>query len=169
MRRVEEESMGRRRNARPVLANGTRVRVRDGGVCGLPYHVMVGAGEVVGYGTRWPGQGGGPYYKVRGTITGYGHPLKWNCHATHVEPVVDEQPAHDPVSRPEHYDWHPSKVQCADITGAFSFNLGNVIKYVWRAGRKDGNPVLQDLRKAAWYLQREIDRLEKAGGEKEDM
>jgi hypothetical protein len=71
----------------------------------------------------------------------------------------------DNISRPAHYGWHPSKVQCADITGAFSFNLGNVIKYVWRAGRKDGNPVLQDLRKAQWYLEREIGRLEKEGTE----
>lgn len=41
-----------------------------------------------------------------------------------------------------------------------NFNLGNAIKYVWRAGLKSDNPV-EDLRKAAWYITREISRLEK--------
>lgn len=47
------------------------------------------------------------------------------------------------------------------ITEHMSFNLGNVVKYLWRAGLKDRQSQLQDLEKAAWYLQREIDRLKK--------
>lgn len=39
------------------------------------------------------------------------------------------------------------------------FNLGNVIKYVWRAGDKPGTCAVEDLMKAQWYLNREIARL----------
>lgn len=60
----------------------------------------------------------------------------------------------DPVN-PRHYDHLP--IQAIDITENFSFCLGNVIKYVWRHEHKNG---LEDLRKAAWYLDREIKRLE---------
>lgn len=64
----------------------------------------------------------------------------------------------DAVNHPAHYTEHPSGVECIRIAEAFNYNLGNVIKYVWRAGRK-GDPV-QDLRKAAWYIEREITRLQ---------
>lgn len=67
-------------------------------------------------------------------------------------------PDFDPVKRPAHYNLHPSGVECGTIAEAFNFNLGNVIKYVWRAGLKNENP-LQDLEKAAEYIQREIDRV----------
>ncbi len=66
----------------------------------------------------------------------------------------------DPIN-PSHYTNHPSGVDCADVTEHFSFCIGNVIKYVWRAGLKS-REVLEDLRKARWYLDREIARLEKA-------
>ena len=62
----------------------------------------------------------------------------------------------NPIS-PDHYKWHPSKIECIDITEHFSFNLGNALKYIWRAGRK--GPVAEDLRKASFYLAREIERL----------
>ena len=67
----------------------------------------------------------------------------------------------DPVERPRHYASHPSGVECIQITEHMGFNLGNAIKYIWRADEK-GN-ALEDLRKAAWYVQREIARREKAG------
>ena len=41
------------------------------------------------------------------------------------------------------------------------FNLGNVVKYIWRAGLKDQTPTLLDLRKAQWYLNNEIDKVAK--------
>ena len=41
-----------------------------------------------------------------------------------------------------------------------NFNLGNVLKYIARAGRKDGEDTLTALRKAQWYLSREIQKLE---------
>lgn len=65
----------------------------------------------------------------------------------------------DAVNHPPHYTGHASGVECIDITEEMGFNLGNVLKYVWRAGRKDQSPII-DLKKAAWYLQREIERLE---------
>ena len=57
--------------------------------------------------------------------------------------------------------YHMGNAECIDIAECFNFNLGNVIKYVWRAGSKPDNPTIQDLRKAKWYLEREITRLEK--------
>ncbi len=65
----------------------------------------------------------------------------------------------DSVNHPAHYTSHPSGVEAIDVTEHFTFNLGNVIKYVWRAELKNG---VEDLRKAAFYLDREIRRL---GGE----
>ncbi len=65
---------------------------------------------------------------------------------------------HDPVNHPAHYTGHPSGVECIDITEHMNFCLGNAIKYVWRAGLKSNSPV-EDLRKARWYIDREIQRL----------
>ena len=62
----------------------------------------------------------------------------------------------DEVNHPNHYTAHPSGVECIQITEHMGFNLGNAIKYVWRADLK-GNTV-QDLKKAAWYIEREIDK-----------
>ena len=62
----------------------------------------------------------------------------------------------DLVNHPPHYTAHPSGVECIQITEGFSFNIGNIIKYLWRADEK-GAPI-DDLRKAEWYLQREITR-----------
>ena len=61
----------------------------------------------------------------------------------------------DPVSHPPHYTNHPSGVECITITEHMGFNLGNAIKYIWRADEK-GN-VIQDLEKAVWYIKREIE------------
>ena len=66
----------------------------------------------------------------------------------------------DPVNHPAHYTAHPSGVECITITEHFNFNIGNAIKYLWRAGLK-GNAV-EDLKKAAWYATREAQRIEAA-------
>lgn len=68
----------------------------------------------------------------------------------------------DPVRHPKHYTSHPSGVECIDITRHMNFNLGNVVKYVWRAGLKDEAVDIQDLEKAQWYLNDEIQRRKKA-------
>lgn len=63
---------------------------------------------------------------------------------------------HDPVNHPKHYTSHPSGVECITVTEHMNFNLGNAMKYIWRATEKNG---LEDLRKARWYLDRELTRL----------
>ncbi|MGW1231451.1 DUF3310 domain-containing protein [Streptomyces californicus] len=67
--------------------------------------------------------------------------------------------AEDEVNHPSHYNWLPRAVEVIDITELLSFSLGNAVKYILRAGRKTKDP-LTDLRKAAWYINREIERLE---------
>ncbi len=67
----------------------------------------------------------------------------------------------DSVNHPKHYNEHPSGVECIDIVEHFNFNVGNAVKYIWRAGIKSASPI-EDLKKAAWYIAREIERLEKA-------
>lgn len=62
---------------------------------------------------------------------------------------------------PTHYREHPSGVDCITITEHMNFCLGNAVKYVWRAGLK--GEAVEDLEKAAWYIDREIQRLK--GGE----
>ncbi|MET9816904.1 DUF3310 domain-containing protein [Streptomyces sp. NPDC006355] len=64
----------------------------------------------------------------------------------------------DVVNHPSHYTSHPSGIECIQVTEHMNFNLGNATKYVWRAGLKSNNPI-QDLQKARWYIEREIQRL----------
>jgi transcriptional regulator with XRE-family HTH domain len=72
-------------------------------------------------------------------------------------------PDNDDVNHPLHYRSHPSGVECIQITEHHNFNVGNAIKYLWRAGLKDNTPSEKDLKKAVWYIQREIERLSKKG------
>ena len=72
----------------------------------------------------------------------------------------------DPVNHPKHYTEHPSGVECIEITEHMNFCVGNAIKYLWRAGLKGEQ--IEDLRKARWYIDREIARiLSNAGGNNE--
>ena len=61
------------------------------------------------------------------------------------------------VDHPAHYNQHPAGVECIDIIEHFNFNVGSAMKYLWCAGLK-GDP-MEDLEKAAWYVQREINRI----------
>jgi Protein of unknwon function (DUF3310) len=63
-------------------------------------------------------------------------------------------PEQEKVNHPPHYRGHPSGVECIDIVEHMGFNVGNAIKYLWRADLK-GAPI-EDLKKAAWYINREI-------------
>ncbi len=67
----------------------------------------------------------------------------------------------DLVNRPHHYTSHPSGVECITITEHLNFCLGNAVKYIWRCGVKESADPIEDLKKAVWYLNREISRLEK--------
>ena len=62
----------------------------------------------------------------------------------------------DPINHPEHYLTHRSGVECITITEHLNFCLGNAIKYIWRADAK--GDAINDLCKAAWYIDREIVR-----------
>jgi hypothetical protein len=64
----------------------------------------------------------------------------------------------DPVNSPSHYRSHPSGIECIEIAEHMNFCRGNAMKYLWRAGLK-GPDAVEDLRKARWYITREIARL----------
>lgn len=84
------------------------------------------------------------------------------------EPIdtnVEEQSIeNDPVNHPSHYT--DTKIEVMDYIEdkGFNFALGNAVKYISRAGKKDKNKTIQDLEKAEWYLNREIERLKKLQG-----
>lgn len=69
----------------------------------------------------------------------------------------------DPVNHPKHYTSHPSGVECIQITEHMGFCLGNAMKYLWRSDLKNG---VEDLEKAAWYINREIERRKASGLDK---
>lgn len=68
---------------------------------------------------------------------------------------------YDSVNHPKHYTTHPSGVECITIVEHMNFNLGNAVKYIWRADSKD-DPI-EDLAKAIWYINREISRRQSSG------
>lgn len=73
--------------------------------------------------------------------------------------------AEDNVNHPKHYTSHPSGVECIEIVQHHDFCIGNAIKYLWRAGLKtevgmvDKDKHIEDLEKAIWYINREIQML----------
>jgi len=72
--------------------------------------------------------------------------------------VTGDRPVTDAaVNHPKHYTSHPSGVECIVVTEHMNFCIGNAIKYLWRAGLKADE--LEDLKKARWYIDREIQRL----------
>lgn len=62
----------------------------------------------------------------------------------------------DPINHPAHYTSHPSGIECITITQHMNFCIGNAVKYLWRAGSK--GDAVEDLKKARWYIECEIDR-----------
>ena len=64
---------------------------------------------------------------------------------------------------PSYYTDHPSGIECIQITEHMSFNLGNAIKYIWRADLKNNDGGIEDLTKAKWYIDREIKKRLKQG------
>jgi hypothetical protein len=65
----------------------------------------------------------------------------------------------DNVNHPKHYTSHPSGIEAIEVTQHYNFCVGNALKYLWRAGLK--GDAVEDLKKAVWYIQREIDNREK--------
>ena len=69
----------------------------------------------------------------------------------------------DPVNYPSHYT--TGKIEVIDFIEdqKFNYHLGNAVKYICRAGKKDPAKLVEDLEKAGWYLNREITRLKAEG------
>lgn len=67
------------------------------------------------------------------------------------------------VNHPEHYGGEENPYEAIKVIEAWNlnFNLGNVVKYISRAGKKDDTKFIQDLEKAVWYLNREINNIKK--------
>lgn len=85
------------------------------------------------------------------------HPFIEGDQCCHCDGRLKEMPAApgDPVERPSHYTSHPSGIECIEVTEHMGFCLGNAMKYIWRAGLKGDNQI-EDLRKARWYIDREL-------------
>lgn len=66
------------------------------------------------------------------------------------------KPKVDMVNHPPHYTSHPSGVECIQITEHMGFNLGNALKYIWRADLKGS--AIEDLEKAVFYINRELEK-----------
>lgn len=92
------------------------------------------------------------------------------CHEKKEDTVSEMKD--DPVNHPTHYTSDPSGVECITIVRHRNFNVGNAIKYLWRAGLKKGtsDPLskqIEDLEKARWYIADEIERLR--GGSRQEI
>jgi hypothetical protein len=77
--------------------------------------------------------------------------------ADHAPPA----PKRSAVDHPAHYTQHPSGIECITVVEHMGFNLGNAVKYVWRADLKAD--AIEDLKKARWYIDREIQKRENGG------
>lgn len=100
------------------------------------------------------------YRRDGGDLVSKANKITW-CHiGTDIDVVEYEviEEAKDSVNHPEHYTSHPSGIEAIQITEHMSFCLGNAVKYIWRADLK-GN-ALEDLKKAEFYIKREIHRRE---------
>ena len=73
----------------------------------------------------------------------------------------EDYKVNDPVNHPSHYTSHPSGVEAITITQYHTFCIGNAMKYLWRAGLKDETKTIEDLKKAVFYINQEIERLSK--------
>lgn len=69
------------------------------------------------------------------------------------------------VDHPDHYGGEDNPYEAIKVIEAWAlgFCLGNTVKYISRAGRKDPGKNIEDLKKARWYLDREIAKLERDG------
>jgi hypothetical protein len=85
--------------------------------------------------------------RADGTLENYGSDQEKTM------PHEANSPKPDYVNHPPHYATHPSGVECVDIAEHLSFNLGNALKYLWRAKMKDEH--IENLEKCLWYLERE--------------
>ena len=98
--------------------------------------------------------------ELRGRIRALQNP---SCDVPQPKSEVTKQ--HDPVNHQAHCTSDPSGVECIEITRHRNFNVGNAIKYLWRAGLKDSTKLIEDLKKSIFYINDEIGRLERQSTE----
>ena len=72
--------------------------------------------------------------------------------------IKDLPEPEDIINNPRHYTSHPSGVEQIQITEHMSYNIGTAMAYLWRHEYKNG---VQDLEKAIWHINREIQKLNK--------
>jgi hypothetical protein len=83
--------------------------------------------------------------------------------------ILPQSPINDPINNPAHYNSGNAhcecgrRIECIDVTRGMNFNLGNAIKYIWRAKYKGS--YLDDLKKAVWYLKDAIKCAEGRSGD----
>jgi Protein of unknwon function (DUF3310) len=82
-----------------------------------------------------------------------------HCRGHSQPPAANPIDPTDPIN-PRHYTAHPSGVECITVTRHMNFNLGNAVKYLWRAssGLEPTAKVREDLMKATWYINDELSR-----------
>jgi len=80
--------------------------------------------------------------------------LKANSPELKIDPVL----RNTAVDHPDHYGGADNPYEAIKVIKAWDlgFCLGNTVKYISRAGKKDRNKRIEDLRKALWYLQQQI-------------
>ncbi len=72
---------------------------------------------------------------------------------------MERKEPYETVDHPPHYNQHPAGIECIDVIEHFPANIALAIKHEWRAGLKPDTSAIEDLRKAKWYIEREIKRL----------
>lgn len=104
-------------------------------------------------------ESGIPYHvHIDGDQEGHSYPFL----AYEMKKANDEEAKKsDVISHPSHYT---QGIECMDYIESHKLNYarGNIVKYVTRAGLKDASKEVEDLEKARWYLDREIERVKKA-------
>jgi len=80
-----------------------------------------------------------------------------------IQEIYDEVPIgvgkEEKVDHPAHYNVYKG-LEVIDLVEQMNFNRGNAVKYIARAGLKDPQTTVEDLKKAKWYINREIQRLQ---------
>ena len=71
-------------------------------------------------------------------------------------------PQGEAVDHPSHYNAHPKGIECIDVIEDWPFNLATACKYLWRCDHKGKD--VEALRKAVWYIEREISRRQSQHG-----
>ena len=81
-------------------------------------------------------------------------------------PCQCKSPKIEQENHPQHYGGENNPNEAIKVIDAWElgFSLGNTVKYISRAGKKDSDKELQDLKKALWYLNHHIEMLEKQNG-----